>query len=105
MKEKVSIINQLKNDFVAQAQSWQLAEKVMPSDTNFVLIKLNNQLDAEQVMQTFLANKLLLRNQSKQLMLENAIRITIGSETEMNKVIDIFNQIEQQLTSLNNNDQ
>lgn len=99
MKDKVTELNQRRDSFIAKASQWALAETVYPSKTNFVLIKLNEQLDATSVMQTFVDAHILLRNQSKQLMLNNTIRVTIGSESEMNAVTELFNQINQNLTA------
>lgn len=97
MKDKVTELNQRRDSFIEAATEWSLAEMVYPSQTNFVLIKLNEQLDATSVMQTFVDAHILLRNQSKQLMLNNTIRVTIGSESEMSAVTELFNNINQTL--------
>ena len=54
-------------------------------------------LDANKVMTLFTEQQILLRNQSKQLMLNNTIRVTIGCEEEMAAVENVFNLIEQKL--------
>ncbi len=98
MLDKVRELNNRRDNFINIANSWQLSEQVFNSETNFVLIKLTNKLTADSVMQTFIKSNILVRNQSKQLMLNNTIRITIGSESEMAAVIQVFNQIEAELT-------
>lgn len=97
MRETVSLLNSLRDKFIEQAKSWSFVDVVYPSKTNFVLIKLKPNVTAEQVMQKFLSANVLLRNQSKQLMLDNTIRVSIGDEQQMNKVINLFTQLEQAL--------
>lgn len=99
MKDKVSELNKRRDSFINEAKNWALADTVYASKTNFVLIKLNDQLNATSVMQTFIDAHILLRNQSKQLMLNNTIRVTIGSESEMNAVTELFIKINQTFTA------
>ena len=97
MQEKVEILNQLKSEFINATQKWSFIERTYPSDTNFVLMKLSSAISAEQVINRFIENNMLLRNQSKQLGLTNTVRISIGDHDQMNKAIKIFNQINQEL--------
>lgn len=97
MTEQVAGLNKLRDGFIAHAQQWQLASHVYPSQTNFVLLKLNAKLDAAEVLNTFVAKGILLRNQSKQLMLENTLRVTIGNESQMTAVLNQFLQVEKTL--------
>lgn len=96
MKSKVAELNQRRDSFINTASSWSFLEKVYPSNTNFVLIKLSDQLDASVIMQSFVDEHILLRNQSKQLMLQNTLRVTIGSEQEIKAVIALFTSIDAQ---------
>lgn len=97
MTEQVTRLNQLRDAFIEQAKSWQLVQHVYPSATNFVLLKLADSLDAAEILNQFVAKGILLRNQSKQLMLENTLRVTIGSEPQMAAVLAQFIQIENTL--------
>ena len=96
MQTRVTELNKRRDAFIKEAQQWSFAQTVYPSKTNFVLIKLNK-LSADFVMNTFVKKHILLRNQSKQLLLNDTIRVTIGSEAEMNAVIDVFTQLESKL--------
>ena len=79
-------------------QTW--CQKVFNSDANFVLFntefkdKIFNQLKAQGI---------LIRDQSKQLQLENCLRISIGSERELKALKQTITQLFNQPTS--NDDQ
>jgi len=97
MKGKVAELNALRDSFITNAKTWSFVEKVYPSQTNFVLLKLNSKLTAATAMQTFQQQNVLLRDQSKQLMLENTIRVSIGNQQQMELVNSIFSKVEQSL--------
>lgn len=97
MRQQVATLNQLRDSFIEQANNWKLATTVYPSNTNFVLLRLASQLDAAEVLNQFVDKGILLRNQSKQLMLDNTLRVTIGSASQMQNVINQFIQIENTL--------
>ncbi|MDA8621985.1 histidinol-phosphate transaminase [Psychrosphaera sp.] len=109
MRRCVNELNNRRDVFIEKAKTWRFASDVYPSKTNFVLMKLSETalvksenglsevLDANKVMTLFTEQQILLRNQSKQLMLNNTIRVTIGSEEEMAAVENVFNLIEQKL--------
>lgn len=93
MKNSVDELNGLKNSFIKQANNWSFVNEVYPSDTNFVLLKLEAMVNAQSVITHFLENNILLRDQSKQLNLENTVRVSIGNEQQMAKVLELFEQI------------
>ena len=97
MKDKVTSLNSLRDEFIERAKLWHAVEKVYPSQTNFVLLKLAQSLDASQVLDAFSRRGVLLRNQSKQLMLDNTLRVTIGDERQMQNVSTLFTQLDDQL--------
>lgn len=63
---------------------------IFPSETNFLLIQMDN---ANEIYQKLVAEKLIVRNRSKQI--ENALRITIGSPSENKKLIETLQKITQ----------
>ena len=99
MRDKVAELNARRDQFIEDSKQWSLFEKVYPSKTNFVLLKLKSSFCATELMQSFVDAHILLRNQSKQLMLNNTLRVTIGSEAEMQAVNALFSQLNQQLTN------
>ncbi|HPQ50901.1 MAG TPA: histidinol-phosphate transaminase [Alphaproteobacteria bacterium] len=62
-------------------------EKVYPSDANFLLLKVD---DAKGFYQKCLAGGVIVRDQSHLSGLENCVRITIGSEDEMNRLFNVL---------------
>lgn len=57
-------------------------EKIYPSESNFLLIKVNN---ANEMYQTLLKQKIIVRNQSSKI--DNCLRVSIGTHEENNTLI------------------
>jgi histidinol-phosphate aminotransferase len=57
----------------------QCVEKVYPSDSNFILIKVKNAVDCYNYLKN---NGIVIRNRSSQLLCENCLRLTIGTPEE-----------------------
>jgi len=62
-------------------QTW--CESVYVSDANFVLFKTKTVAAKDFIFDCLKAQGILIRDQSKQLQLENCLRISIGSEREL----------------------
>lgn len=62
-------------------------EKVIPSDANFILVKVD---DANLRYQQFIDNGIVIRNRSNQPLCNNCLRITIGTKDENKKVIQLL---------------
>ena len=58
-------------------------QKIYPSDANFILAKTDN---ADKLYQYLSAQKIIVRNRSKEPLCDNCIRITVGTPTE-NKIL------------------
>ncbi len=65
--------------------SWLI--KAWPSCTNFVLLSVT---DASALVQKCAQQGVLIRNQSTQLGLPNSVRISIGSDSEMQQLLEIL---------------
>ncbi|WP_448566216.1 histidinol-phosphate transaminase [Thalassotalea ganghwensis] len=59
-------------------QSW--CQKVYPSDANFILFACS---DKDRIFNLLKDQGILIRDQSKQLQLDNCLRVSIGSESEL----------------------
>jgi histidinol-phosphate aminotransferase len=66
-------------------KSIKFIEKIYPTDANFILIKVN---DADVVYEKLVAEKVITRNRNA--VIENCIRITVGSETENKRLVEIL---------------
>ena len=74
--QKEKLINELKN--IKQIQ------KVFPSDANFVLFKIKN---ATEVYNKLAEKGIIIRNRSNQPLLENCLRVSVGTSKENKKFI------------------
>ena len=66
-------------------------EKIIPSDANFILIKVD---DALLRYNQFIEKGIVIRNRSNQPLCENCLRITIGTKSENDKVISLLNNLQ-----------
>jgi len=73
-----------RDTFVAALKNISSVTHVYPSSTNFTLVKFK---DAKAICDTCRDNGIILRNQSHQQGLDNCVRIAIGSDTEMQKLL------------------
>lgn len=69
-------------------QTW--CDEVYASNANFVLFRTK---EKQKIFDGLMRQGILIRDQSKQVQLENCLRISIGNEREMNAVKNTINQI------------
>lgn len=87
MRQHVSLLNLEKQQFISNLQRLNLVKNILHSDTNFVLIEVD---DKQQVLDALTAQDIYIRDQSKQPGLANHIRITVGNEQQMQAVIAVL---------------
>ena len=63
--------------------------EVFPSTTNFLLLR---HVHSKEIIFALRNNKILVRDRSSMHLLENCFRITIGTKTEMERVIKVLKQ-------------
>ncbi len=66
-----------------QLKNFDFIKKIYTSDANFILIKTDN---ADELYQYLFAEKIIVRNRSKEPLCENCIRVTVGTPNE-NKIL------------------
>lgn len=84
--DNVETVNAMIKELVAQRQ-WLENElpnipsviHIYPSDANFLLVKVQ---DAGSMYKHLIANKIVVRDRSKVVLCENALRITVGTDKE-----------------------
>lgn len=81
VKEEVAGLNKLRAEFV---EAIGPLTQLYPSSGNYILCRVP---DAQACMAYAMDKGIILRNQSKQITLQNCIRVTIGSEAEMVRTI------------------
>jgi len=60
-----------------------VVKKIYPSDSNFILVEMNN---ADKIYTDLINKKIITRNRSS--IIENCIRITVGTQEENNKLLE-----------------
>ena len=66
----------------------KIAEKVWPSDANFILVKVKN---AGYIYNMLVKQSIVVRNRSS--VIENCLRITVGTASENNELVKVLNTI------------
>ena len=65
-------------------------EKIYPTEANFILIKVD---DANKRYDELIAKGIVIRNRTTQPLCENTLRLTIGTEEENKKLIEVLKQL------------
>ncbi|MCF6348811.1 MAG: histidinol-phosphate transaminase [Flavobacteriaceae bacterium] len=84
--EIASILNE-KRILLKELLKVSFIQKIYPTDANFILIKVDN---ANKRYQQLIEKGIVLRNRTTQSLLENCLRITIGTKDENEKLIKTF---------------
>jgi histidinol-phosphate aminotransferase len=63
---------------------FEFVKSVLPSTANFILLKVEN---SQKLLEYLRADGIIVRDQSKQMLLENCIRISSGTQAEMSRLI------------------
>ena len=74
-----------RNILQEQLSQFNFIQKIYPSDSNFILIKTD---DADSLHKFLSAQKIIVRNRSKEVLCENCLRITIGTPEENEILIE-----------------
>lgn len=90
MQQRVQEILQNRTALEAELRTLPCVENVFASDGNYVLVKFK---DGQKVFKALWEQGIILRNQHSALMLENCIRITVGTAEENRQVIEAIRQI------------
>ena len=83
--ERVRDIIRRRNTFSEYLQTLPYVRDVFPSEANFVLVRVS---DAGALYDYLLSRGIVVRSRSSDPMLENTLRITIGSECEMQRLME-----------------
>ncbi|MDX5406726.1 MAG: histidinol-phosphate transaminase [Chromatiaceae bacterium] len=89
MQQSVATINQLRDQFIALANTQNGISKVWPSNANYVLLQVKNAADCVNAL---IQSDILIRNQSSQLGLSEVVRVSIGNADEMQRLTQAMQQ-------------
>ena len=76
-----------KKNLIEQLSEIEYIEKIFPSDANFLLIKVD---DASKRYHQLIDFGIVIRNRTTQLLCEDCLRITIGTKSENEKLINVL---------------
>ena len=68
----------------------KFVEKIYPTEANFILIKVD---DANKRYYELIGKGIVIRNRTTQPLCENTLRLTIGTEVENKKLIEVLKQL------------
>ncbi|GGG55924.1 histidinol-phosphate transaminase [Epilithonimonas arachidiradicis] len=88
VSENIKIIQKEKKNLIESLKKINLVKKTFPSDTNFILIEVEN---ADSVYQKLVNKNVIIRNRNS--VIKNCLRITIGSPEENEKLIQALQNI------------
>ena len=77
-----------KNKLYSSLQTLKTVKKIYPSEANFFLVEM---VDADQVYNTLVNQKIIVRNRNK--VVKNCIRITVGTAEENQQLIQTLKSI------------
>ena len=87
MENKQRILEE-KNKLYSSLQTLKTVKKIYPSEANFFLVEM---VDADQVYNTLVNQKIIVRNRNK--VVKNCIRITVGTAEENQQLIQTLKSI------------
>jgi histidinol-phosphate aminotransferase len=88
-KNQVLKIKNEKERLNADLKKLKITQKVYPSDANFILVKVN---DATFIYNSLIDKHIVVRNRTS--VVNNCLRITVGTHNENNKLINALKNIE-----------
>ena len=90
MTTRVKACNSIKTDLTAWLNQQAWCSEVFASDANFVLFRCTSLSEKTRIFDLLVSNNILIRDQSKQVQLENCLRISIGNEQETTQLKEVL---------------
>ena len=90
MAQRVQACNRLKATLSLWLSEQNWCSEVFASDANFILFRCMNLQEKTRIFDTLVEKNILIRDQSKQMQLENCLRISIGSEQEITQLKEVL---------------
>lgn len=90
MTKRVENCNEIKTSLSTWLNEQHWCSEVFTSHANFVLFRCGSQNEKTRIFDLLVNNNILIRDQSKQMQLENCLRISIGSEQEITQLKEVL---------------
>ena len=72
--------------------SFDIVQRVYPSDTNFLLVKVDN---ADAIYRYLISEKIVVRNRNNVELCEGCLRITIGTRKEKKRLLTALTEFDE----------
>jgi len=90
MTQRVQDCNKIKTSLSAWLNEQDWCNEVFASDANFILFRCTSLSEKTLIFDLLVSNNILIRDQSKQMQLENCLRISIGSIQEITQLKEVL---------------
>ena len=90
MTKRVQNCNKVKTELSTWLSEQNWCSEVFTSNANFVLFRCTSHSEKTRIFDLLVSNDILIRDQSKQMQLENCLRISIGSEEEITQLKEVL---------------
>jgi len=85
VQQETAELIRLRNDLAFQLKKLDIVKNIFPSDANFLLVEVSN---AQGIYNALLQNKIVVRDRHKVIRCDNCLRITVGTQTENDTLIE-----------------
>ena len=87
----MEMLNRIRDTFADRVAKLSFVKKVYPSSGNYSLIEFT---DGEKLFDFMKQNGIILRDFNDKPRLKNCVRITVGTQEEMNQVLEAMEKFE-----------
>ena len=87
VKKSVETLTKNRKILSSQLEKLPIVTKIFPSDANYLLVKFK---EAKKVFDYLIANKTIVRDRSKVVLCEDSLRISVGTASENEQLIDLL---------------
>ncbi|MRT94612.1 histidinol-phosphate transaminase [Ancylomarina sp. 16SWW S1-10-2] len=91
--EKIDTLLEERNSMLNEMKTLSFVKKVFPSQANFILIKVEN---ANKLYNYLIENGIVIRNRTTVALLENCLRISIGTPAENQQLFEVLKKFQEQ---------
>lgn len=88
-KKYVEVLLSQRTQLIEALANLAMVKSITPSDANFLLVRFDR---VHEVFHYLIENTVIVRDRSTQLHCEDSLRITIGTEEENNRLIDLLKE-------------
>ena len=92
-QEKINILLEERNSIMNELRGLSFVKKVFPSQANFILVRVEN---ANKLYDFLIEGGIVIRNRTTVALLENCLRISIGTPEENQQLLKVLKKFQDQ---------